>query len=110
MSKAKQTGTAGEVAVRDYLREEGWPAERIPTEGAKDRGDILGVPDFTIEVKAHREFRLAEWMGELEKEQANGITTNAVLWVKRKMKGNPKDWYVVMDGDQFVRLLKKAGF
>lgn len=71
MNAAKAKGTRFEVRVRDYLRENGFPqAERIPSEGAKDRGDIAGVP-FVLECKATKREDLAEAMKEARKEMEN---------------------------------------
>jgi hypothetical protein len=70
-SASKKKGSAFEVRVRDYLRTAGFPhAERIPSEGAKDRGDIAGVP-FVLECKATTREQLAEAMKEARKEALN---------------------------------------
>lgn len=104
-SKAK--GTKAEVQVRDYLRAHGYPyAERIPTEGAKDRGDIAGVSGVTIEVKAVREMSLSTWVDEARKEAANARTPVGVVWHKRRGTTDPSQWYVSMDGETFMRLLR----
>ena len=69
VSKSKAKGTSWEVRVRDFLRLHGHPnAERLPSEGAKDRGDISGVPGWVVECKNHRAVDLAGWCDEAEKE------------------------------------------
>ena len=105
-SKAK--GTSAEVAVRDYLRASGWTnAERLPTEGAKDRGDITGIdPALVIEVKACKAMDLGGWMREVDAEVINARADLGVIWHKRRGTTNPADWFVTMTGDDFVQLLR----
>lgn len=68
---SKRKGSAWEVRVRDYLREQGFPhAERLPSEGSKDRGDVSGCP-FVIECKATTREELAGAMREAAKEAEN---------------------------------------
>ena len=68
-NRNKARGTGWEVRVRDFLRSHGHPnAERLPSEGSKDRGDIAGVPGWVVECKNHRALALAEWCDEAEKE------------------------------------------
>lgn len=107
MSRQKAKGTAAEVAVRDFLREVGYPmAERLPTEGSKDRGDITGIdPGLVIEVKSLKEITLGSIIEEVAAEKVNAGADVGVAWIKRRMKGNPADWYVVMTGLDFVKLL-----
>ncbi len=74
--------------------------------GANDKGDIAGVPGVVIEVKSCARITLAEWLAEAKQEAANaGVDTYAV-WAKRKGTTNPLDWYVVLDGSTFLRLLE----
>ena len=107
MSASKRRGTKAEVAVRDYLRANGWlHAERLPTEGAKDRGDITGVdPELVIEVKACARMELGAWLDEADTEATNAEASVAVVWHKRRGKANPAEWYVTMSGEDFVRIL-----
>lgn len=104
-SKAK--GTSAEVAVRDYLRSIGYPnAERLALGGSLDRGDITGVdPKVVIEVKSHKDLLLGPWMKEVEAERANADAEVGVVWAKRRMFVDPADWFVVMEGRIFGRLL-----
>jgi hypothetical protein len=79
-NRAKAKGTGFEVRVRDYLRTAGFPrAERLPSEGTKDRGDIAGVP-IVLECKATTREQLAEAMKEARKEAENaGLPGYAVV-------------------------------
>lgn len=54
--KSRNKGRRGEYGVRDYLREQGWEADRVPLSGASQgfKGDIRARKDnkeITIEVK-----------------------------------------------------------
>lgn len=96
---SKRKGSAAEVAVRDYLRTNGWPhTERLPSDGIHDRGDITGIPDWTIEVKATKDVAagINQGLAELAVERANAGTRHGLLIVKRRTKGNPADWLAVM--------------
>jgi hypothetical protein len=71
VSRSKRIGTEWEVRVRDYLRQNGFPqAERLPSEGSADRGDISGCP-FVVECKRTTREQLAEAMKEAAKEAKN---------------------------------------
>lgn len=107
MNKPKRIGTAAETLVVDFLRLHGFRyAERRALAGVNDCGDVTGLPGVVIEVKAHRELKLAEWMDETEAERANAGAELAACWHKRRGKGSPGDWYVTVTGAQFVALLK----
>lgn len=108
-NKPKIKGTKAEVAVRDYLRANGYPyAERLALSGALDRGDITGVdPRVVIEVKDHKELLFGPWMHEVHAEVLNADADIGVVWAKRRLHTDPSHWFVCMEGHTFVRLLKE---
>lgn len=112
MSRQRAKGTRAETAVVDYLREWAPHVERRALHGAHDKGDInLGNgAAVVIEVKDHREIRLAEFVDEAVAEGDHANADVAVAWVKRRGKASPADWYVAMTGTQFVSLLLDAGY
>lgn len=111
MSASKAKGTRWESAIVDYLRANGAPhAERRALGGAKDRGDIAGIPGVVIEAKSHTGMRLADWIAEAETERVNAGADLAVVWHHRRGKASAGDGYVTMDGRTFVRLLRAAGY
>jgi hypothetical protein len=111
MSASKRKGTAWESAIVDYLRAHGAPhAERRALGGAKDRGDVAGIPGVVVEAKAAAKLELGAWLAEAEAERANDGAALAVVWHKRRGKGSPADAYVTMDGATLVRLLHAAGY
>lgn len=110
MNKAKRKGTAAETAVVQALREAGFPyVERRALAGSLDKGDILGIPRWVFEVKAHDTYagKLAEWLGEVAREVENAGAEHGVVWHKRRGKGSAGDWFVTMSGEQFIRLLQE---
>ena len=109
VNRSKAKGTAAESAVVNYLRDAGWPVvERRALNGSQDKGDIANLPDTVVEVKACREFDLAGWVAEANTERDNAGVEYGVVWAKRRGKTDPGEWYVVMDGATFVRLLAAA--
>lgn len=110
MSASRAKGTAAETAVVRSLQAGGFKhAERRALNGAKDRGDVTGIPGVVIEVKNEKRMRLAEWVDEAHKEASYGDLIGAV-WHKRRGFVRPGDWYVTMDGETFMGLLREAGY
>lgn len=86
MSKAKAKGTTAEREVVRYLQN-WWPAaERRALSGNKDRGDVAGVPNTCIEVKAAVTQLIGPWQRETLTEQANAGAARCLLVVKRPYK------------------------
>lgn len=103
MSASRRKGTAFETAVVRYLQEQGYLAERRALSGRLDKGDIAGVPGWTLECKAERAIDLAGYMGEAAQEAANAGTDLYAAVVKRRGK-SVKDAYVVMPLEIFLRI------
>lgn len=107
VNKSKIKGTAAESAVRDFLREHGYPyCERLSLSGSKDRGDLTGIdPRVVVEVKAAKELDLGPWMRETEQERLNAGAEIGLLVVKRRLFASPKDWFWISDGETMATLL-----
>lgn len=106
MSASRRKGTSAESAVVAYLRGHGWPlAERRAPSGARDRGDVAGVPGVVVEVKDRARLDLAGWVDEAGAERGHAGARLAVVWHKRRGRGSPAGWYVTMIGATFVELL-----
>lgn len=112
MSANKQRGTRWESAVVACLQAWGFQyAERRPLSGAKDKGDITGIPGGpVIECKSQNRQSLAEWLDEATQEAVNADAPFGVVWFKRRGKANAADGYVLMQGAVFAALLKQAGY
>jgi len=112
LSKSKRKGTLAESAVVDYLRRTFSMAERRALQGAKDRGDVSGIPKVVIEIKNHASYKLPEWMRETKVEQANDNAEIGILVIKPNGVGvsNVQDWWSVVPLETMVKLLKDAGY
>lgn len=110
-NKPKIKGTAAETAVVNCLQRGGWnAAERRALQGALDKGDIAGVPLVAIEVKDCKSLTFGPWLKEALVERDNAKAEIGFVWAKRRGHLDPKDWFVVMDGDTVMRLLRAAGY
>lgn len=111
MSRSKRIGTAWESCVVEFLRANGVVhAERRTLNGAKDRGDIAGIPGLVIECKNERTTTLASYLDEAERERINDGARIGLAWFKRRGKTSPGSGYVLMNGDTLIRLLADAGY
>lgn len=104
----KAKGRDAENAIVEILRS-AFPdlefVERKRQTGAKDQGDITGVPGVTIEVKNVARMDLAGWVAQANEERENARNHVGVVWHKRKGKSSPLEWYVTMNGSNFLVLL-----
>jgi hypothetical protein len=108
LNKSKAKGTAGETAVVNYNLAEGIPARRNPLSGALDKGDVSLLGNLiTVEVKAEKKMSLSEYVREAEAESKNAGSWLGVAWHKKVGKAHPKDWYVTMSGETFMKILRK---
>jgi hypothetical protein len=107
VSRSTRAGTAAERAVVTYLQASGFPhAERAPRWGAKDKGDVLGLPGVTVEVKAERALNLATALAEAQLEAANAGVHRYLAVLKRRRRPVP-EWYAVMPLWLAVELLSE---
>ena len=110
-ASAKQAGTRFESAIVDALKAHGWPhVERRAKTGAKDRGDITGIPGVVIEAKDTAKFEPARFLTEAQTERDNDGADIGVAWIKRRGKSDAANAYVLMDGRTLMHLLKAAGY
>lgn len=111
MVRPRKKGTAWETAIVSYLRAHGAPhAERRALGGARDRGDIAGLPGIVIEAKAATRVDLAGWLAEAEAERCNDHADIAIVWAKRVGKTSPDHGYIVTTPASLLRLLAAAGY
>lgn len=97
--RGKARGRETENMVVKYLRELGFTnTERRARKGAKDEGDITGIPGIVIEVKGERANRLPEWKRETLEEIRNAAVEFGFLVVRRERTPVGEwDTYVPMD-------------
>ncbi len=111
MSAQRDKGTRWESAIVAYLRGEGFPyAERRGLSGAKDRGDLTGIPGVIVEAKSVARLDLSGWLDEAERERDNARADIGVVWIKRRGYQSPGRAYVLMTGDDLAWLLRSAGY
>ena len=108
MTAAKRRGSRFEADVVDYLAGHGFPlAERRVMGGTRDRGDVAGVPGWTLELKAERSLDLAGALSEAKTEAANAGTLDYAAVLKRR--NHPvAAAYVVLPLDRFAHLLNRS--
>ena len=105
MTASKRKGSAFETAVVGYLADHGWPnAERRVQGGTRDRGDVAGVPGWTLELKATRTLDLAGAMTEAQLEADHAGTANYAAILKRRSH-TIADSYVVVPLSTFAGML-----
>lgn len=137
-NRNKAKGTAFETATIKYLRDRGFRnVYRPATKGKYDTGDINGIDNgfdrgrrqVIIQNKNAKTFKLSEWLkgaqeqasqdevrsskynGETEEWEVGASAVPAVLF-KRPGFGFTRmgDQYVLMTFEEFVTLLKEAGY
>ena len=114
-SPQKAKGSAFERLTLQPFADAGYDVERTRVGWEDDRGDIHGIThphagNFTIECKNQKTMKLAEWLGELDREmKANSSEYGAVIH-KRKGITDPYQQYATMPVSILVKLLRMAGF
>lgn len=108
MSKSKARGTAWETAICRFLAPMFPSVERRALGGNNDRGDIAGLPQLVIEAKHVARLDLSGWLDEAELERDNDGARYGAVWIKRRGTTNPGRAYVLMSGDDFIRLYADA--
>ena len=104
-NKAKGTRFESDVVAFIAARKP-YQVERRAQHGASDRGDVVGVPDWAIEIKNVKDWskRLGQFVTEAETEAVNaGVPFGAVV-IKRRNDSTARA-YVVMSLDQFTEVL-----
>jgi hypothetical protein len=112
-NRAKQKGTAWETACKLYAQQIFPTARRRALAGSADEGDLDldGARPTTIECKAVRSWSPYAWVQEAVTESWNvGDDCIGAVWAKVPGKGQPQDGVILMHPDDFLWLLKEAGY
>lgn len=104
----KHRGLASQRIVAEYLRTRGWPYAE-PTGAGRSGSDVIGVLDIDVEVKARRGFDPSSAMKQ-QAERADGRLPFAVLRLDGQGEAAIGAWPVIIRLDQFVQLLREAGY
>lgn len=103
-SRAK--GKKGELELSKILREFGYEARRsVQYCGANGDADVVGIPGIHIECKRVERLNLDEAMAQSERDAKKDGGTPVVIHRK-----NRKPWRVTMNLEDFIALLKEAGY
>lgn len=108
----KQNGTEAETWVGDYLAQPFPGIHRLAPAGANDCGDLGGVPNLTIQVKAHHKLALAGWVDEAAEQAGRNDTPYFVVIHKRWGMGQKRvgQWYVTLPLEGFAEMYSELVF
>ena len=102
MNKSGKIGTAAETAVVNYLRVNGFPhVERRRLRGAKDAGDLTGIPGLLVEVKGGEQARNASdnkidgWF-ETATVKAHENGCGMAMLVVARHRRNVSHWWAIL--------------
>lgn len=99
---SRTKGGAAERELTHLLRDIGFSyAQRNFRSGADGAGDIIGVPDHSIECK--RQERLCIWAWLAQAEAAARPTETAVVAFRR----NKSPWYAVVRAEDYFAMVKE---
>lgn len=113
----KIKGDRFEAILRDYFRTAGFfRAAKTKAGYERDAGDIhldplVGIgPGVICQAKNVATPRWSEWLAGLEKQITEARAEYGFIAWKRRGIAKPEQQLAVMPMDQFVRLLRDAGF
>lgn len=102
----REKGSRAERAVAAYMRTFGWQAETTRAQNGTRRGDDIATDaPVSVEVKDHTKMDLSGWLKQAKENCEEKV---AVVWHKKRGTASPGQWYVTMDGHDFMRLLDDA--
>lgn len=100
-AKSRRKGAEGERELSRYLKEWGYDARRGQQYcGANGDADVIGLDGYHIECKRVESLRLYD---SLEQSRADAREGEVPVVFHRK---NRKPWVVIMEADEFLRLLQ----
>lgn len=107
MINSKKKGNLWENKLAHWLSANGIKASRDSASGggSREKGDIVNNIDCTIESKASKNIKLAEWWEQVE-NSAN-IHHNTPLLFIHKDGMAEDEWLVVMNNYDWLELVKK---
>lgn len=97
---SQRKGAAGEVELRDILRQQGYPVERGGSQTYGEVPDLYGLPGIHIEVKRVQRLNLHEAMRQAERD-AEKFKDGAPTVFHRM---NREPWLVTMPYTAWIEL------
>lgn len=101
-AKPRARGNRGELEVVNILKAHGYPAYRNFASGGYGGSDIIGLPGFAVEVKMVEALNI--WKALAQSEAAAAATDTPVVAFRR----NRSRWYVALDLESFLQLVKAS--
>ncbi len=100
----KQKGKRGELEAVAFLKDHGYEARRGQQYGGGgDTPDVLHtIPGVHLEVKRRERFRIYDSMEQAQSDAQDGEMP-AVMY-----RANRKPWLIVMDAEDWLKLIDKA--
>lgn len=107
VSASKSKGTKWETAVKEWLNRRGWRGvARHPQHGARDVGDLSGIPQLVIQCKNERTYTWGPYLRELQEQIRNADASAGVLVVHRMNQASVEEALFVMDAESFACMLQ----
>lgn len=103
-NRSKAKGSKFERKVADYISQRGLKVVRLATAGASDKGDLYGIPNWVLELKATKALDLAAARREAQVEAVNA-GCDYYASIHKKRQASIKDAYVEVPLWAFVDLL-----
>lgn len=105
MSYSKRKGYVGEKEAVEVLAEHDYEARRNGNlYGQADRGDIAGLPGWTIQVKSVSTARIPEYLKQAEEQAGRAGTGLFVVWLKLRGR-HLRHGAAIMPVTQHLRLV-----
>ena len=104
--RSRDKGARGEREVRDLLRKYGYEAERgCQRAGGPDSPDVKALDfPFHIEVKRTEKINVYDAFDQAKRDAGGPGEPPPIVFHKR----NRREWLVVMDAEDLMRMLKYA--
>jgi len=96
-------GAAGEREWAERLRDAGWPDAKRDIEQSREGGGDVPAGDYLYEVKRYARFAVYEHMDQAYASAKRKGKKPAVA-----LRGNNREWLVLVPADDFLQLVKRA--
>lgn len=101
---SQRKGRAGEIELRDILRQQGYEVERGGSMTYGEIPDLYGLPDIHIEVKRKERLNLHEAMQQAIRDAERFHDGAPTVFHRR----NREEWLVTMPFSFWIELYKEA--
>ena len=102
-AKSRRKGAAGELEWAKMLQAAGYTDAKRDIDQSRDGGGDVRVPPFLYEVKRYRAFSVYAHMDQaIASAERHGLKPAVAL------RGDQREWLVVLRAPDFLELLKRA--